>query len=131
MSSSSPAANIGITLPASAKIYHGPVESHRSIMARRSLPQNGSPSTKIQGEPNTPRATAASPCWRAMAFTSGSLIPASTESRSIPGSDDHLCDRIGIVGIEVIPEIARDDVFGQAGGGRRIGAIDVIESADC
>src|SRR5262249_20624168 len=40
--------------------YHGPVESHRSIMARRSLPKNGSPSTKTQGDPNTPRATAAS-----------------------------------------------------------------------
>src|SRR5262249_27078045 len=71
--------------------YHGPVESHRSIMARRSLPQNGSPSTKIQGEPNTPRATAASPCWRAIAFTSGSSIPASTKSRSMPSSDDATC----------------------------------------
>jgi hypothetical protein len=32
--------------------------------------------SKIQGEPNTPRATACSPCWRAMSFTSGSAIPA-------------------------------------------------------
>src|SRR5438128_9634106 len=63
--------------------YHGP-SSHRSTIGSRSLPQKGSPSTKIQGEPNTPRATACSPCWRAMIFTSGSAIPARIISRSIP-----------------------------------------------
>src|SRR5262249_1532326 len=68
-------------VPSSAS-YHGPPPSHRSTMARRSLPQNGSPSTKIHRHPNTPRVTEASPCWRAIAFTSESLMPASTEGLS-------------------------------------------------
>ncbi len=38
-----------------------------------------------------------------------------------------LRNRYGIVGIEIILEIACDDVFGQSGGSIRIGALDVVE----
>src|SRR5262249_11966858 len=63
----------------------GPRATARPSTADR-CPKKGSPSTKIQGEPNTPRAIACSPCWRAMLFISGSAIPA--EQRDL--GDDHV-----------------------------------------
>ena len=41
-----------------------------------------------------------------------------------------LRNRYGIVGIEIILEIACDDVFGQSGGSIGIGALDVVEGAN-
>src|SRR5262249_51721468 len=41
-----------------------------------------------------------------------------------------LRNRYGIVGIEIILEIACDDVFGQSGGSIRIGALNVVEGAN-
>src|SRR6185503_20725779 len=52
--------------------HQPPLVSQSSIIGRRSQPQKGSPSTKNQGEPKTPRPTASSDRALASALISGS-----------------------------------------------------------
>src|SRR5450432_949315 len=65
---------------------NGPLASQRSICARRSLPQNGSPSTMKKGAPNTPCPIASSQAWRRRAFQAGAVHTASASAASTPNS---------------------------------------------
>ena len=68
----------------------GPGSSQRSTCSNRSVPQNGSPSTNTNGEPNTPRSMADWVCVFRRSLIAGSLSAASSAVASTPRPLEHL-----------------------------------------
>jgi hypothetical protein len=65
-------------------LHQPPLPSQSSTCSSRSLPQNGSPSTKKNGEPNTPRASEAATASRRSARAWSPSMPSSSVAASTP-----------------------------------------------
>jgi hypothetical protein len=64
--------------------YHPPVSSHDSSMGIRSQPQNGSPSTRKNGEPKTPLAIPSAVAAFTLVFMGSLVSPASNSAAGSP-----------------------------------------------
>src|SRR5882672_3266340 len=63
----------------------GPLASQRSTCGNRSWPRNGSPSTKMYGAPNTPRAIASPTCALSFSLMAVSCVAACSAAASCTG----------------------------------------------
>ena len=93
----------------------------------RSLPQNGSPSTRKNGDPNTPLRIASSFSSIKRAFVAASCIPASTAPRSNPTAAAGVSGHRGIAGGATFQPVFAVGGFGERDGLGWVLLLDPIE----
>jgi hypothetical protein len=106
-----------------------PRSKKAAMWERRSLPQNGSSSTKKNGDPNTPRATAASFASMTRCLTAMSCIAANASGAVMPQRRSDIGGGIGIgstFAAEPIFSICRASIIRAA---RRIVAVEPVEDS--